>query len=201
MVKILIKETSANVLLLKRPSPYSILKKMCDKRILKSGWNEMSDLTYGFYIDLFYHPEEVEKIDLTSYDTSNIVDMSLMFANCASLKELNFSNFNTRNVVDMCGIFSFCYRLSKLDLSNFNTCNVSNMSRMFYGCLSLKELDLSNFNIKNVIYNRDMFRQCSRLNYIKCNKEFKDWCLKYKSVICLPLSMREGGDGIWEIID
>lgn len=201
MVKILIKETSANVLLLKRPSPYSIIKKMCDNKYLKSGWNEISDLKYGFYIDLFYHPDYVEKIDLSEYDTSNIVDMSYMFAHCSSLKELNVSNFDTRMVVDMYGAFEFCHSLVKLDLSNFNTSNVNNMAYMFYGCLSLQELDLSNFSIKNVIYNLNMFRQCSKLNYIKCTEEFKDWCLKHQSVICLPLSMREGGDGVWDIID
>lgn len=201
MVKILIKETSANVLLLKRPSPYSIIKKVCDNKYLKSGWNEISDLKYGFYIDLFYHPDYVEKIDVSKYDTSNIVDMSLMFAHCSNLKELNVSNFDTRRVVDMYGAFRICHSLVKLDLSNFNTSNVSNMAYMFYGCLSLQELDLSNFSVKNVIYNINMFRQCPKLKYIKCTEEFKDWCLKYQSVIGLPLSMREGGDGIWDIID
>lgn len=201
MVKILIKETSANVLLLKRPSPYSIIKKMCDDKYLKSGWNDISGLKYGFYIDLFYHPDYVDKIDVSEYDTSNIVDMSYMFANCSSLKELNVSNFDTRNVVDMYGVFKFCHSLVKLDLSNFNTSNVNNMAYMFYGCLSLQELDLSNFSVKNVIYNLNMFRQCSKLNYIKCTEEFKDWCLKHQSVIGLPLSMREGGDGIWYIVD
>ena len=201
MVNILIKETSANVLLLKRPSPYSIIKKMYDNKYLKSGWNEISGLKYGFYIDLFHHPDYVEKIDVSEYDTSNIVDMSYMFAHCSSLKELNVSNFDTRRVVDMYGAFEFCHSLVKLDLSNFNTSNVNNMAYMFYGCLSLQELDLSNFSVKNVIYNLNMFRQCSKLNYIKCTEEFKDWCLKYQSIICLPLSMREGGDGVWDVID
>lgn len=201
MVKILIKETNANVLLLKRPSPFSIIRKMCDNKYLKSGWNEIPDLKYGFYIDLFHHPDYVEKIDLSEYDTSNIVDMTLMFAHCSSLKELNVSNFDTRRVVDMYGVFQFCHSLVKLDLSNFNTSNVNNMGYMFNGCDSLVELDLSNFSVKNVIYNLNMFRQCSKLNYIKCTEEFKEWCIKHQDEIDLPESMREGGEGIWEIID
>lgn len=201
MVKILIKETSANILLLKRPSPFSIIRKMCDNKYLKSGWNEISDLKYGFYIDLFHHPDYVEKIDLSEYDTSNIVDMSYMFAHCSSLKELNVSNFDTRRVVDMYGAFEFCHSLVKLDLSNFNTSNVNNMAYMFYGCLSLQELDLSNFSVKNVIYNLNMFRQCSKLNYIKCTEEFKNWCLNNKYKISLPSRIIEEKKFKWEIID
>ena len=201
MVKILIKETSANVLLLKRPSPYSIIKGSAEEIMLNNGWNEIPDLKYGFYIDLFHHPDYVEKIDISEYDTSNIVDMSYMFAHCSSLKELNVSNFDTRRVVDMYGAFEFCHSLVKLDLSNFNTSNVNNMAYMFYGCLSLQELDLSNFSIKNVIYNLNMFRQCSKLNYIKCTEEFKDWCIKHQDEIDLPEAMREGGDGVWDIIN
>lgn len=201
MLKILVKKIDTRVLLKKRPSPYSIINSISEDKYLKSGWNEISNLKYGFYIDLFGHPEYIEKIDLSDYDTTYIADMSLMFSSCSSLKELNVSNFNTRRVVDMYGVFKFCHSLVKLDLSNFNTSNVNNMAYMFYGCLSLQELDLSNFSVKNVIYNLNMFRQCSKLNYIKCTEEFKDWCLKHQSVIGLPLSMREGGDGVWDIID
>jgi len=38
-----------------------------------------------------------------------------------SLKELNLSNFNTNNVINMGGMFEGCHKLKELNLSNFNT--------------------------------------------------------------------------------
>ena len=36
---------------------------------------------------------ELEYLDLTNFDTSNVTDMSWMFNNCNKLKYLNVSNF------------------------------------------------------------------------------------------------------------
>lgn len=201
MIRILIREWLGGISLMKRQSPYSIVTTP-EIISLSVGWNEFQDLKYGFWFDSLSNIDKfIEKIDLSEYDTSNIVDMSYMFAHCSSLKELNVSNFDTRRVVDMYGAFEFCHSLVKLDLSNFNTSNVNNMAYMFYGCLSLQELDLSNFSVKNVIYNLNMFRQCSKLNYIKCTEEFKDWCLNNKHKISLPSRIIEEKKFTWDIID
>ena len=50
----------------------------------------------------------LKSLDLTSFDTSNVKYMSLMFANCEKLKSLNLSGWNTSNVKDMIGIFDSC---------------------------------------------------------------------------------------------
>ena len=60
--------------------------------------------------------------------------MSYMFYNCSSLIELDLSNFNTNNVINMSYIFFDCSSLKELNLSNFNTNNVINISGMFGGC-------------------------------------------------------------------
>ena len=54
--------------------------------------------------------------------------MRSMFNKCISLKELNISNFNTINVIKMSDMFYKCSSLKELNLSNFNTNNVTNMS-------------------------------------------------------------------------
>ena len=46
-----------------------------------------------------------------------------------------------------------------------------------------------------------MFKYCDKLNYIRCTQYFKDWCITNQDTINLPTSMREGGDGIWEIVE
>ena len=65
--------------------------------------------------------------------------MKGMFYECKSLKNLNLSDFDTQNVIDMDYIFSGCKSLMKINLTNFNTQNVKNMSGIFDGCNSLKK--------------------------------------------------------------
>ena len=57
-----------------------------------------------------------------------------MFCRCSSLKEINLSNFNTNNVIDMSLMFYECSSLKEINLSNFNTNNVTNMYGSFHGC-------------------------------------------------------------------
>ena len=199
MIRILIKQDNNNLYLIERPSPYSIINET--KTIqLSEGWNKIPDLKYGFYIDLFHYPNYVEKIDVSEYDTSNIIDMSVMFAACP-IHHIKLNNFNTNNVISMHGMFCGCSELEKLDLSSFDTHNVTNISSMFLGCSSLTELDLSSFDVSNVGVTHGVFYGCWSLRKIKCKRSFKEWCVAHQSEINLPCSMREGGHGIWEIID
>ena len=47
-----------------------------------------------------------------------------MFSDCYSLISLDLSNFNTQNVINMRNMFSNCNSLISLNLFNFNTQNV-----------------------------------------------------------------------------
>ena len=47
--------------------------------------------------------------------------MSHMFYFYSLLKELNLSNFNTNNVIDMSNMFDEYKLLNELNLTNFNT--------------------------------------------------------------------------------
>ena len=73
-----------------------------------------------------------------------------MFFDCLILESLDVSHFDTSQVVDMYGMFGNCGSLASLDVSHFNTSQVSNMQDMFYECKSLKILDVSNFDTSNV---------------------------------------------------
>ena len=68
--------------------------------------------------------------------------MSRMFSSCSSLTSLDVSSFNTSNVTDMSYMFSNCSALTSLDLSNFNTSKVTTMNYLFNGCLNLKSIKL-----------------------------------------------------------
>ena len=57
-----------------------------------------------------------------------------MFSCCHSLKKLDLSSFNTDNVVNMDHMFEYCINLKKLNSKNFNATKVANSYNMFAGC-------------------------------------------------------------------
>ena len=92
----------------------------------------------------------LQSLDLSSWNTPKVTNMSEMFYNCSKLTSLDLSNFDTSKVTDMSGTFSGCSNLTSLDLSNFDTSNVEYMGRwyvspygMFYNCNKLKNIYVS----------------------------------------------------------
>ncbi len=110
-----------------------------------------------FYGDTINVCNPIEFIDVSNFDTSNVIDMSYMFNGCGNLTSLDISNFDTKNVTDMNSMFSNCNSLTSLDLSNFDTNKVTDMSSMFSDCSNLTNLNLSNFDISNVTSASQMF--------------------------------------------
>ena len=96
------------------------------------------------------------------WDTSNVTDMSYMFASCNSMNDVNIANFNTANVTTMNSMFMYL-PITSIDLSNFNTSNVTSMSSMFYSCSNLTEIDLSGFDTANCKSMSNMFYGCTSL--------------------------------------
>ena len=115
---------------------------------LKSMFNECSHLV---------------SLDLTHFDTTNVLDLSYMFRNCTNLTEVDLSSFITYKVTTMAVMFKDCTNLKSLDVSKFDTSNVTNMTYMFMGCSSLDTLDVSHFNTSKVTDMRSLFYGCSNL--------------------------------------
>ena len=109
----------------------------------------------------------INSIDVSSFNTSKVTDMTRIFINCDNLTSLDLSNFDTSNITDMHHMFSGCANLTSLTLSNFNTSNVTNMYYMFEGCASLESLDLSGFDTSKVTDMGGMFDGCSKLSTIR----------------------------------
>ena len=118
-----------------------------------------SDSSYLFYD--FVKSESVEGLEY--FDTSNVVNMNMMFCNCRNLVSLNVNFFDTSNVTNMGNVFARCVSLINLDLSGFNTAKVTDMSNMFSGCSNLKKLNVSSFDTRKVINMNSMFYNCSSL--------------------------------------
>ena len=138
---------------------------------------------------LFFNCENLESIDLSSYDTTNISNMYGMFSGCSNLKSVNLSSLETNNDINMSNIFSGCLllklvefpffhkinitnlgnsffkckSLESINLCSFNTIKVSDMHRLFSGCFSLKSLNLTSFKTDNVEDMSRMFALCQNL--------------------------------------
>lgn len=94
---------------------------------------------------------------------SSVTDLRSMFKDCTSLTELDLSGSNSENVKEMNEMFYGCKALSKLDLTDFKTGQVTTMENMFCDCSTLETLDVSSFNTENVTTMLGMFNNCSSL--------------------------------------
>ena len=126
--------------------------------------------------DMFSYNPLLDNIDVSTFNTKNVIDMGGMFAFCGVIS-LDLSNFNTENLANIHveeyrrnrSIFSYCNSLTNLDLSSFNTKKItqfgsySSANGMFYECSSLTSLDLSSFDTSNAINMYHMFYGCSSL--------------------------------------
>ncbi len=122
--------------------------------------NQIKDCSY-----MFNKCNNIKRIDLSSFDSSNAMNMSYMFSECYNLNEIILNNLNTYNVKDMNHMFNKCYDLQKIDFPlSFNTQNLDNMSFMFHNCEKLLELNFSeSFTTNNVTTMRGAFGKCFKL--------------------------------------
>jgi len=105
----------------------------------------------------------LQTIDVTQLDTSNVTNMSYMFSECSKLSKIELGKMNTMCVTNMDSMFYKCASLTEVNLSSFDTSLVTNMSAMFTDCTSLTTLNLQNFDTSEVTHMGAMFRSCSSL--------------------------------------
>lgn len=82
-----------------------------------------------------------------SWNTSNVTDMSHMFAHATSFNQ-NINSWNTGNVTDMRYMFDDALAFNQ-PLNLWNTSNVTNMSYMFYECRNFNQ-NLGNWNVSKL---------------------------------------------------
>ena len=160
--------------------------------------DEESDYEIKLWLDptkkTAYYYAEAEKVYLNANSNS-------MFYYMTSLTSLNLSSFDTSNVTNMSGMFSYVYGLTNLDLSNFNTSNVTDMGYMFNEMNNLTILDLSNFNTSKVTDMTSMFSLSDRnesgdkLEKIYVNNDFNtSELINYSNMFMNRRELR-GGNG------
>ena len=118
--------------------------------------------TCGWFLDMQY----LQTItDMNYLNTSEVTNMSSMFALCPKLTSLDLSSFNTSKVIDVTGMFNGCNGLTSLDLSSFNTSKVTYMTFMFYKCTNLRTIYVGDgWSTAAVgLYSDDIFNGCTSL--------------------------------------
>lgn len=103
------------------------------------------------------------ELDISMLDTGNVESFTSMFFCCNKLKELNLLNLDTAKAIDMSCMFWNCSSLTELDLSCFSTELVQSMHHMFWNCRNLRMIDLSSFSTVNVKDMEGMFKDCRKL--------------------------------------
>lgn len=122
----------------------------------------------------------VSEIDLTEFDTANVVNMDYMFLKAdleerlkvnsstntqANSADRNILTLNTEGVTSMSGMFKDC-KVKHLDLSSLRTHNVTDFSDMFYNCDSLIDLNVDGFDTSNAEDFNGMFHGCHKLTQL-----------------------------------
>ena len=107
-------------------------------------------------------------IDLTDIDVSELDDLSCIFIMLDNVEVVDISGWNTSNVTTMGYMFSQCSKLKKIiGIENLDVSKLENANNMFFCCKKLVELDLTKWNPVSLQYTRQMFYECSNLKIIK----------------------------------
>lgn len=133
----------------------------------------------------------LEHIDISNFNTSKCECTRYMFGNCSSLKEIDFSSFDFSLDTSMAYMFYCNHSLKTITFpENMNTSNVKNMDNMFRKCKSLTSLDLSSFNTSSVTNMRSLFYCCEKLVSLNLNSFDVSSCtlLNYMFYGCLSLT-------------
>jgi surface protein len=97
--------------------------------------------------ELRFLAKNYEYFNLEKLDTSNVTNMSRLFANAYSFDQ-NIKNWDVSNVTDMSGMFSYASAFNG-EICEWDVSNVKNMNHMFL-CASLFNKNLSEWNVSKV---------------------------------------------------
>ena len=139
--------------------------------------------------NMFFECLSLQSLDVSSFDTSAVTNMTSMFKSCSSLQKLDVSGFDTSKVIQMSGVFYNCNSLQTLDVSSWDTSKVINMGSMFRNCKKLEKLDISGLNAESVENLYMIFRDTTTLRTLIGNKTLQDVENGLKTMIGLKVSI------------
>ena len=143
------------------------------------NWNTSSvtsmNYTFGVYNELvrassYNQPMESKEITIgsgdnaityTTWDTSKVTDMRLMFTKCKVFNQ-NIGSWDTSNVTYMRLMFNYCYEFNQ-DIGSWDTSKVTDMGFMFNYCYAFNQ-DIGSWVTSEVTNMRAMFQLAISFN-------------------------------------
>ena len=126
------------------------------------SYGELIDVIYDLCPDI---TQSLYDLDLRTIDVSNVDSFCLLFSNRHFIKSIDISTWNTNNITDMSGMFAGCDNLEYIKFGkNWKTDNVSDMNGMFKHCENLEFLDVDDWNTSQLINANGMFENCKKLS-------------------------------------
>jgi surface protein len=136
-----------------------------------SSWNT-SNVTN---IDLMFSGCSAFNQDLSSWDTSNVTDMSQTFADCVEFNQ-DVSSWDISSVTDMSALFKDCKKFNKPILWDLR--NVTSVSTLLSGCEQFNQ-DVSGWNLGEsgqTLSASNLFSGCSSFD-----QDISSW--KYRNFV------------------
>ena len=123
--------------------------------------SELNDLSSIF--DKLY---EMEVVDISGWDTSNVIYMTEMFVECENIKKIiGIENLDVSKLRFANSMFYGCKNLVELDLTNWNPISLQRAWGMFDDCLNLKIIkNIENWQLPNIMDVSYMFYKCHKLD-------------------------------------
>ena len=86
----------------------------------------------------YYKPDKEGNYEIKIIFKKKIKDCSFMFSDCDNIKKIDLSSFDSSDVINMYYMFGKCHFLKEIKLDNLNIEKVTDMSYMFNACSVLK---------------------------------------------------------------
>ena len=115
-----------------------------------NNWNNIENDGWGVILTDKESTDDVTTKLCTSINDKPIVSMYNMFNNSKTLK-IDLSSFDTSSVTNMSFMFANIDNLKEYNLSDFDTSKLNNMQAMFINNLSLEKVNLDSFNLGNSV--------------------------------------------------
>ena len=106
----------------------------------------------------FLFCQHLEKFTINGFHTNETKSLSKLFLNSTDLKDVDLTNMNTSNITDMSFMFANT-NIDTINLTNFKLSEVHELSGIFVGCNNTKviinEDDCNNPKVRNLeqLYN------------------------------------------------
>ena len=115
---------------------------------------------------IFGRLNNLEVVDISGWDTSNVIYMNDMFLECENIKKIiGIEHLDVSKLENADSMFSYCEKLVELDLTNWNPILLKTAWNMFSYCSNLKIIkNVENWQLPNIQDAAYMFYKCTKLD-------------------------------------